>query len=72
MHMLKLARIYLSVSADAQDLKRQFAVVEFARANGYYIGGVYAEKASSTCPDRRKQSDLFLASLRRLLPSLAA
>lgn len=49
---MKAARIYLRVSADDQDLKRQSAVVESARANGYYIAGVYAEKASGARPDR--------------------
>ena len=43
---------YLRVSADDQDLKRQSVAVESARANGYYIGGVYAEKASGARPDR--------------------
>jgi DNA invertase Pin-like site-specific DNA recombinase len=49
---MRVARIYLRVSADDQDLKRQSAVVESARANGYYIAGVYAEKASGSRPDR--------------------
>lgn len=50
--MMKVARIYLRVSADDQDMKRQSAVVESARANGYYIAGVYSEKASGARPDR--------------------
>ena len=49
---MKVARIYLRVSADDHGLKRQSAVVESARADGYYIAGVYAEKASGARPDR--------------------
>ena len=49
---MKVARIYLRVSTDDQDLKRQSSVVESARAAGYYIAGVYAEKASGARPDR--------------------
>lgn len=49
---MKVARIYLRVSAADQDLKRQAAVVEAARVSGFYIAGVYAEKASGARPDR--------------------
>lgn len=48
---MKVARIYLRVSSDDQDLNRQSAVVESACADGYYIAGVYAEKASGARPD---------------------
>lgn len=41
---MKVARVYLHVNADDQDLKRQSAVVESARANGYYIAGYMPKK----------------------------
>jgi DNA invertase Pin-like site-specific DNA recombinase len=49
---IKVARIYLRVSADDQDLTRQAAITEAAKAAGYYIAGVYAEKASGARADR--------------------
>ena len=42
--MHKIARIYLRVSTDEQDLSRQERIVEDARAAGYYVAGVYREK----------------------------
>jgi len=48
----KVARIYLRVSTDEQDLTRQVAVVENAKAAGYYVAGVYREKASGARADR--------------------
>ncbi len=50
--VLKVARVYLRVSTDAQDLKRQEGIIEGARAAGYYVAGVYREKASGARPDR--------------------
>ena len=50
----KIARVYLRVSTDAQDLQRQEAIAEQARAAGYYVAGVYREKASGA-PDRPDQ-----------------
>ena len=44
--MPKIARIYLRVSTDEQDLGRQERIVEDTRSAGYYIAGVYREKAS--------------------------
>ncbi len=49
---LKVARVYLRVSTDAQDLERQESIIEGARAAGYYVAGVYREKASGARPDR--------------------
>ena len=46
------ARIYLRVSTQEQDLTRQERLIEEARSAGYYIAGVYKEKASGACPDR--------------------
>ncbi|HHQ2874687.1 TPA: recombinase family protein [Pseudomonas aeruginosa] len=50
--VLKVARVYLRVSTDAQDLERQEGIIEGARAAGYYVAGVYCEKASGARPDR--------------------
>ena len=49
---LKVARIYLRVSTDEQDLTHQAAIVENAKAAGYYVAGVYREKASGARADR--------------------
>lgn len=49
---MKIARIYLRVSTDEQDLTRQTAIVESTRAAGYYVAGVYREKASGARADR--------------------
>lgn len=48
----KIARVYLRVSTEAQDLERQEAIVLQARASGYYVAGVYREKASGARADR--------------------
>ena len=50
--MHKIARIYLRVSTDEQDLSRQERIVEDARAAGYYVAGVYREKASGANMNR--------------------
>lgn len=50
--VLKVARVYLRVSTDAQDLERQESIIDGARAAGYYVAGVYREKASGARPDR--------------------
>jgi predicted site-specific integrase-resolvase len=49
---MKVARIYLRVSTDEQDLARQAAIEHTTRAAGYYIAGVYREKASGARADR--------------------
>ncbi|EOV4287846.1 recombinase family protein [Escherichia coli] len=48
----KVARIYLRVSTDEQDLTRQVAIVESTRAAGFYVAGIYREKASGARADR--------------------
>lgn len=48
----KIARVYLRVSTDQQDLERQEAIVCNAKAAGYYVAGVYREKASGARADR--------------------
>jgi len=49
---VKIARIYLRVSTQAQDLQRQESIIDAARADGYYVAGVYREKASGARADR--------------------
>jgi len=49
---LKVARVYLRVSTDEQDLQRQEAITGQAKAAGYYVAGIYREKASGARPDR--------------------
>lgn len=50
--LIKVARVYLRVSTDEQDLARQEAIVSSARNTGYYVAAVYREKASGARPDR--------------------
>ena len=49
---MKIARIYQRVSTDEQDLARQAHIEQSARAAGYYVAGVYREKASGARADR--------------------
>lgn len=49
---MKVARIYLRVSTAEQDLSRQADIEQCTRAAGYYIAGVYREKASGARADR--------------------
>lgn len=49
---MKVARIYLRVSTEEQDLTRQADIEHSTRAAGYYIAGVYREKASGARADR--------------------
>jgi DNA invertase Pin-like site-specific DNA recombinase len=49
---MKIARIYLRVSTDEQDLTRQAQIEDSTRSAGYYIAGVYREKASGARADR--------------------
>lgn len=50
--IMKVARIYLRVSTEDQDLTRQEAIIENAKKEGFYIAGVYREKASGARADR--------------------
>jgi DNA invertase Pin-like site-specific DNA recombinase len=52
MSPLKIARVYLRVSTEHQDIERQEAIVRNARDAGYYVAGVYREKASGARADR--------------------
>ena len=47
-----VARVYLRVSTDAQDLERQEGIITAAKAAGYYVAGIYREKASGARADR--------------------
>ena len=49
---MKIARIYLRVSTAEQDLGRQEKIKEDAIAAGFYVAGVYREKASGARADR--------------------
>lgn len=49
---MKVARIYLRVSTDEQNLTRQAEIEHTTRAAGFYIAGVYREKASGARADR--------------------
>lgn len=49
---MKVARIYLRVSTVEQDLTRQASIEASTRAAGFYIAGVYREKASGARADR--------------------
>lgn len=42
---MNIARIYLRVSTDEQDLTRQATIERDARLAGYYIAGIYRETA---------------------------
>lgn len=59
---MKTARIYLRVSTEQQDLDRQRVLVEQAKAQGYYIAGIYEDKSSGTKADR--------AGLQRMIADL--
>jgi DNA invertase Pin-like site-specific DNA recombinase len=49
---LKVARIYLRVSTEEQELTRQEGIEQTTRAAGYYVAGIYREKASGARADR--------------------
>ena len=49
---MQIARIYLRVSTDEQDLTRQTNIEHSTRAAGYYVAGIYREKASGARADR--------------------
>jgi len=48
----KIARIYLRVSTEEQDLERQERIVKDAQSANYYIAGVYRERSSGARADR--------------------
>jgi DNA invertase Pin-like site-specific DNA recombinase len=56
---MQIARIYLRVSSPQQSLLRQAAIIDEARAAGYYVAGVYKEKASGASLNRPELSRLI-------------
>ncbi|OSI12953.1 recombinase family protein [Neisseria canis] len=55
----KVARIYLRVSTLQQNLERQREIIEQAKENGFYIAGVYEEKASGVNASRPELNRLI-------------
>ncbi|RVG82167.1 recombinase family protein [Sinorhizobium meliloti] len=51
---MHVARVYLRVSTQGRDLDRQESIIAEARDAGYYIAGVYREKASGARADRQE------------------
>ncbi|WP_419645257.1 recombinase family protein, partial [Thiolapillus sp.] len=49
---MKAARVYMRVSTNEQDLTRQSSLIEDAKAAGFYVAGVYREKASGANANR--------------------
>lgn len=49
---MKVARVYLRVSTEEQDITRQTIIEQNAREAGYYIAATYREKASGARADR--------------------
>ncbi|TCU08625.1 recombinase family protein [Rhizobium sullae] len=49
---MHIARVYLRVSTQGQDLDRQETIIGDAKQAGYYVAGVYREKASGARADR--------------------
>ena len=64
---MKIARIYMRVSTEQQDLARQSAIIAATRASGCYVAGIYREKASGARADRpellRMISDLQVGEI---------
>ena len=52
MSKMKVARVYLRVSAKDQDLARQESIIDDAKAAGFYVAGAYREQASGARADR--------------------
>ena len=52
MTQMQIARIYLRVSTQGQELERQESIIDQAKATGYYVAGIYREKASGARVDR--------------------
>ena len=47
---LKVARVYLRVSTDEQDLQRQEAITGQAKAAGYYVAASTAKRPAAHVP----------------------
>lgn len=59
MSNLKIARIYLRVSTLQQNLERQHKIIDEAKENGFYIAGIYEEKASGVNASRPELNRLI-------------
>lgn len=59
MSNLKIARIYLRVSTLQQNLERQRKIIDEAKKNGFYIAGIYEEKASGVNASRPELNRLI-------------
>ena len=59
MSSLKIARIYLRVSTLQQNLERQRKIIDEAKENGFYIAGIYEEKASGVNTSRPELNRLI-------------
>lgn len=59
MSNLKIARIYLRVSTLQQNLERQRRIIDEAKENGFYIAGIYEEKASGVNASRPELNRLI-------------
>ena len=55
----KIARIYLRVSTLQQNLERQRKIIDEAKENGFYIAGIYEEKASGVNASRPELNRLI-------------
>lgn len=49
---MNVARVYLRVSTDEQELTRQNSIIDDTRKRGFYVAGIYKEKASGARADR--------------------
>ncbi|HEZ9462547.1 TPA: recombinase family protein [Neisseria gonorrhoeae] len=59
MSSLKIARIYLRISTLQQNLERQRKIIDEAKENGFYIAGIYEEKASGVNASRPELNRLI-------------
>lgn len=56
---MKIARIYQRVSTENQELERQDSLITLAKEQGFYIAGVYREKASGVDQNRPEMEKLI-------------
>ena len=56
---IKVARIYLRVSTQQQNLDRQREIIDGAKQKGFYIANIYEEKASGVNASRPELNRLI-------------
>lgn len=56
---MKIARIYLRVSTETQNLERQQKLIDEVKNRGFYIAQIYSEKESGINPDRKELNKLI-------------